>query len=108
MLATPDSDTGLASGVNNAVARAAGLIAVAAVGAVASLVFASVLGANMSGIEFGARPAAPLEAGVEMLRIAATNNAFQAIAWVSALVLLIASIIAWTTQPSWERKQDRD
>ena len=40
MLATPDSDTGLASGVNNAVARAAGLMAVAALGAVASLVFA--------------------------------------------------------------------
>ena len=40
MLATPDSDTGLASGVNNAVARAAGLMAVAALGAVASVVFA--------------------------------------------------------------------
>ncbi|MGO4838687.1 MFS transporter, partial [Rhizobiaceae sp. 2RAB30] len=86
MLATPDSDTGLASGVNNAVARAAGLMAVAALGAMASLVFASVLGGNVAGVEFGARPAAPLEAGVEMLRIAATNNAFQAIAWVSALM----------------------
>lgn len=106
MLATPDSDTGLASGVNNAVARAAGLMAVAALGAMASLVFASVLGESMAGIEFGARPAAPLEAGVEMLRIAATNHAFQAIAWVSALMCLIAAVIAWTTQPSWERKQE--
>lgn len=106
MLATPDSDTGLASGVNNAVARAAGLMAVAALGAMASLVFASVLGGNVAGVEFGARPSAPLEAGVEMLRIAATNNAFRAIAWVSALMCLIASVIAWTTQPSWERKPD--
>ena len=40
MLATPDRHTGLASGVNNAVARAAGLMAVAALGAVASVVFA--------------------------------------------------------------------
>ena len=37
MLATPDRHTGLASGVNNAVARAAGLMAVAALGAVASV-----------------------------------------------------------------------
>jgi len=44
MRATPDEDTGLASGVNNAVARAAGLIAVAALGAVAALVFAAASG----------------------------------------------------------------
>lgn len=107
MLATPDSDTGLASGINNAVARAAGLMAVAALGAVASLVFASVLGGNMVGIEFGAIPAAPLEADVETLRIAATNHAFQSIAWVSALMCLAAAAVAWATQPSWDRRPER-
>ncbi|BCH30570.1 MFS transporter [Mesorhizobium sp. L-8-10] len=106
MLATPDSDTGLASGVNNAVARAAGLMAVAALGAVASLVFASVLGKSVAEIEFGARPAMPLAADVELLRIAATNGAFQAIAWISALMCLLAAVIAWTTQPSWQRERE--
>ena len=53
MLATPDRHTGLASGVNNAVARAAGLMAVAALGAVASVVFAATAGANLPGSSSG-------------------------------------------------------
>jgi len=103
MLATSDSDTGLASGVNNAVARAAGLMAVAALGAVASVVFASVLGGGMIGIEFGARPESALEPAAEALRIAASNRAFQAIAGISAAMCFLAATIAWFTQPSWSR-----
>lgn len=105
MQAVPDSDTGLASGVNNAVARAAGLMAVAALGAVASLVFASAMG-GAAVAEFGARPEAALPADVEALRIVATNRAFQAIAAISALICFAAAAIAWATQPSWKKAED--
>ncbi|HTV69814.1 MAG TPA: MFS transporter [Rhizobiaceae bacterium] len=101
MIATPDSDTGLASGVNNAVARAAGLIAVAGLGSVAGIVFAAVMGgAQVPGVEFGAAPEAALDATAESLRVEATNRAFQMIAAISALLCAISAAIAWWTQPS--------
>lgn len=102
MLATPDSDTGLASGVNNAVARAAGLMAVAGLGAVASLAFAGVAGDQLAGIEYGARPAVPLEAAAEALRLEATSAAFSAVAALSAAACLLAAAVAWMTQPAWD------
>jgi EmrB/QacA subfamily drug resistance transporter len=98
MLATPDEDTGLASGVNNALARVAGLFAVAALGAVASVVFASVM--TTSGSEFGA-PGVLADPAAEALRVAATNRAFQAIASISSAICVVAAAIAWFTQPSW-------
>ena len=101
MLATPDADTGLASGVNNAVARAAGLMAVAALGAVASLAFAGIAEDKLPGVEFGARPELPLDAAAESLRLAASNEAFRAVAAVGAVACLLAAAIAWVTQPAW-------
>lgn len=105
MQAVSDSDTGLASGVNNAVARAAGLMAVAALGAVASVVFASVTG-GMTGAEFGAKPETVLASDAETLRVAATNRAFQAIAAISAIMCFVAAATAWATQPSWKREKN--
>jgi len=102
MLATPDHHTGLASGVNNAVARAAGLMAVAALGAIASLVFAAASGGNIPGVEFGGLVTAPLDAAAESLRVAASNRAFQAIAAVSSAMCFLAAAIAWFTQPAWQ------
>jgi EmrB/QacA subfamily drug resistance transporter len=102
MLAVPDSDTGVASGVNNAVARAAGLMAVAALGALASVVFSSTV-QGFAGAEFGAKPVVPLDASTEALRIIATNRAFQAIAAFSAVMCALAAIIAWLTQPAWSK-----
>lgn len=99
MRATPDEDTGLASGVNNAVARAAGLIAVAALGAVAALVFAAGVGGPMPGVEFGALPGSALDPTVDSRRIAATNQAFSTIALISAAMCALAAAIAWFTQP---------
>lgn len=99
MLATPDEDTGLASGVNNAVARASGLIAVAALGAVAGLVFAAWLPPGIAA-EFGARPT-ELDMEAETARIAASNAAFQAVAAISAAMCALGAAVAWFTQPDW-------
>jgi MFS family permease len=102
MLATPDADTGLASGVNNAVARAAGLIAIAALGAVASVAFDWTADGALPGIEFGQRISAPLDPQTESLRVAASNRAFQAIAGIASAICLAAAMVAWLTQPSWQ------
>jgi MFS family permease len=102
MLATPDEDTGLGSGVNNAVARIAGLIAVAVLGAVAGLVFAANLDRTDSGFEFGAM-AGQLDQAIDAARIAATNKAFQVIAGVAGVVCIAAAILAWITQPAWNK-----
>lgn len=108
MRATPDEDTGLASGVNNAVARAAGLMAVAALGAIAGLVFASALGTPLPAVEFGAVPKAPLDAASDSLRITATNQAFQAVASISAVMCAIASAVGWFTQPATRGNSSAD
>ncbi|MDI6025721.1 MFS transporter [Corticibacterium sp. UT-5YL-CI-8] len=106
MMATPDEDTGLASGINNAVARAAGLLAVAGLGAIAGIVFGAMAGMQVPGVEFGGLLVEPLDPAAETLRIDATNNAFQAVAGAAAFMALIAALLAWTTQPSWPAKSE--
>jgi EmrB/QacA subfamily drug resistance transporter len=49
-----ESNAGIASGVNNAIARVAGLIAIAAVGAVISAQFSSALDARLTGLRLSA------------------------------------------------------
>ncbi|MGT2441077.1 hypothetical protein ACU4GH_40680 (plasmid) [Bradyrhizobium betae] len=99
MAAAPDEDSGQASGINNAVARAGGLIAIAAFGAVASAVYLhSFAGAGSNG-EFGVRPAAALDATAESAQVAATTAAFQWVAWICAALCFLAAVVAWFTQP---------
>jgi EmrB/QacA subfamily drug resistance transporter len=101
MLAAPDEDAGFASGFNNAVARAAGLISVAALGALASIVFGAAMGPQAGGLEFGALPQTGGTPQMHDLRISASNQTFAVIALASSLMSLAAALVSWTTQPSW-------
>jgi hypothetical protein len=99
MTSVADYDTGIASGVNNAVARVAGLFAVATMGAVISWVFGRALGGFAElDVFFGVAPEVPLEGAAEAARIAATDAAFAAVAYITAGLSLLSGIIAWFTQ----------
>ncbi len=102
MTSVADRDTGLASGVNNAVARVAGLLAIALMGGLAAAVFERGLGSLAElPLFFGLAPESALDGDVEALRRAASNTAFAAIAYVNACLALLSAAIAWLTQ---ERK----
>jgi EmrB/QacA subfamily drug resistance transporter len=106
LAAAPEADSGLASGINNAVARAGGLLAVAALGAGASLVYSHALGGTAISTEFGMRSAVSLGAGAETVRVGAATAAFQWITSISAGLSFAAAAVAWVTQPSWRRARE--
>ncbi|MER9521570.1 MFS transporter [Mesorhizobium sp. M0614] len=112
MTAVENKDTGAASGINNAVSRIGGLIAVAAMGSLAAWVYANALDASATpGIPgFGEPAPAGLAPAIDAARLAASDAAFAAVSSVTALLCLFAAVIAWTTIPGerlpWPRQAE--
>ncbi|WP_316015860.1 MFS transporter [Roseobacter sp. HKCCA0434] len=92
MGAVEDADSGAASGVNNAISRMAGLVAVAAMGGVAAMAFAGAGGDP--GLGFG-----DPDAGRD-----ATSAGLAAVAWGTAGLAALSSVIGFTLLP-WGRQE---
>jgi EmrB/QacA subfamily drug resistance transporter len=97
MTSVGDNDTGVASGVNNAVARVAGLVAVALLGAIVASVFEGALGEAAELPIFFGMASAGLSAEEEALRLGATDAAFATVAYVTAALSLVSAVVAWLT-----------
>lgn len=83
-----DAHTGSASGINNALARMAGLFSVAAMGSLAAVVYGAVGGPDT----FGAT-------GTDPAHVDAMNRAFAAITWASAAIAAASAAVAWLGLP---------
>lgn len=94
MTAVPDSQTGMASAINNTVARLSGLFAIASLGGVISAVFASYAGADPL-LGFGQIPHAAATAEAVADWQTASNAAFAAIAWIAAAMCAVATVVSW-------------
>jgi hypothetical protein len=57
---------------------------------------------------FGEQPATALPAEVESIRLAASDAAFAAIAWVTAALCALSALTAWLTVPGGGRTEDAE
>ncbi len=107
MLAVDDSKTGSASGINNMVARMAGLFAIAGFGAGLALLFAGSvrrsaldpdLADRLVSAGFGERLTGGLyQTPVQVVHSAAMNEAFATVSFVAAALCALAGLIGWFT-----------
>lgn len=97
MTGVPGGQTGVASAVNNTVARLSGLVATAALGAVVALAFSLTAGDLLPGLQFGQIPASGTDPTDWALFSAASNAALSAVCWICALASLAAALVSWWT-----------
>lgn len=90
-----DGETGTASAINNAVARIAGLVAIAAMGGLALAIFK--LNAPPEAVAFGIVDDAATPGAIETARVAATDHAFAAICYATAVLAALGTVLSWTT-----------
>ena len=95
MASVGEAHAGIASGVNNAVARVAGLFAVAALGAVLFASFSHHLAGPPAQANEALNAVLAGEAGVAAETIAAFGRALRTVMLVSALCAALASAIGW-------------
>jgi len=108
MNAVPDSESGLASGVNNAVSRLASLLAVAAFGAVLVTVFNHSLNQHLATLALSPNVRAQVDAARPLL--AASHNSdsaiqhaivdaflsgYRAVIWIATGLAALSAITAW-------------
>ena len=108
MNAVPDSESGLASGVNNAVSRLASLLAVAAFGAVLVTVFNHSLDQQLGHLNLSASVRAQIDAARPLLAaghnsdsaiqqaiIDAFVSGYRAVIWIATGLAALSGIAAW-------------
>ena len=95
MASVAEAHAGIASGVNNAVARVAGLFAVAALGAVLFASFSHHLAGPPAHANEALNAVLAGEAGVPAGAIAAFDRAFRTVMLVTALCAALAGITGW-------------
>jgi EmrB/QacA subfamily drug resistance transporter len=103
MTVVDDALAGTASGVNNGVARIAGLFAVAGLGVVAALAYRLDLDPAVVPGSYGEPIAQPAPAAV-LMRSNALITAFLAVSMATALLCFLSAVVAWLMIPQGNKR----